>query len=151
VNYHPDDFLSLIEEAESQGGAHLNEPCTASGFRLNLPIDDERPQGPKKSTVVRTTGCRRRAQFLVPLLPEAYFDGKRLTDTEIVEYERDGTIKGSRPATDKDFDFNDESNKMARMGDGSPALAKVCAVDDAMGLWPRFNNAMITGESFQEF
>ena len=26
---------------------------------------------------------------------------------------------------------------------------KVCAVDDAMGLWPRFQDAMQTGESFE--
>jgi hypothetical protein len=29
-------------------------------------------------------------------------------------------------------------------------LAKVCAVDDAMGLWPRFQAAMTTGESFEQ-
>lgn len=150
MNYHPDDFLSLIEEAELQGGAHLNEPCMPTGFRMNLPIDDEKPQGPKRSTVVRTTGCRRRAQFLVPLLPDAYFDGKDLTDFEITEYERDGSPKGTRPGRIGDLDFDDESNKLARMADGTPSLAKVCAVDDAMGLWPRFQHAMLTGESFQE-
>lgn len=137
MNFHPDDFLSLIEEVESQGGAHLSgETCKPSQFRLNLPVDFENPKGPKANRTVFTTGCKRRAKFLVPLLPDAYFYDHPGLDDE------DGA-----PVV---MDFDDNEHPQALMDDGSPALAKVCAVDDAMGLWPRFQDAMHTGESFQE-
>jgi hypothetical protein len=62
----------------------------------------------------------------------------------------DPRVINRRPARDSDFDFNKDHPHQALMGDGSPMFAKVCAVDDAMGLWPRFQHAMVTGESFQE-
>lgn len=131
MNYHPDDFLFLIEEAERQGGVHLsNEVCKPHIIRMNLPIDEEDPTGPKVNKKVPTTGCNRRAKFLVPLLPEAYF--------------------GDDWRTHEWFDFDDEKNPLATMTDGeTPALVKVCAVDDSMGLWPRYQSAMQTGESFE--
>jgi hypothetical protein len=151
MNFHPDDFLSLIEEAERQGGAHLNEVCKPDTFRLDLPIDEDKPQGPKHSVKLATTGCRRRAKFLVPLLPDAYLDQVDVLDAtgKIGEGEDFGNRTWREP-TDEDFDFRNDHPHQAMLGDGSPMLAKVCAVDDAMGLWPRFKDAMITGESFQE-
>lgn len=134
MNYHPDDFLSLIEEVENQGGVHLSdETHKPETFRLNYPIDEDNPTGPKASRKFKTTGCHRRANFLVPLLDEEYFlDEDTLT----------GPL----------FDFNDGKHPVAVMSDGeTPALAKVCAVDDAMGLWPRFMGSMHTGESFEPY
>lgn len=150
LNYHPDDFLSLIEAVEAQGGAHLSELCKPDLFRLNLPIDDENPKGPKANRKLTTTGCRRRAKFLVPLLTNDYVDDIDLLDGAFHgEYDEDGSLE-RRPAEEEDFDFDKDHPKQKLMGDGTPMLAKVCAVDDAMGLWPRFQNAMQTGESFQE-
>ena len=101
-------------------------------FRLNLPIDEDDPTGPKRSRRLSTTGCHRRALFLVPLLPEAYF----MDEEEIT--------------TSPEFDFDDTKHPQAVMADGEThALAKVCAVDDSMGLWPRFQHSMHTGESFE--
>ena len=127
--------MGLIEEVESQGGVHLSsEVHTPDILRMNLPIDESNPQGPKRNRRVLTTGCHRHALFLVPLLPEAYF----LDEEEV--------------ATSPDFDFNDANHPMALMSDGeTPALTKVCAVDDSMGLWPRFQSAMLTGESFEPY
>lgn len=132
MNYHPDDFFSLIEETEAQGGVHISsETCVPSHFRLNLPIDEDNPQGPKKNTRISTTGCNRRAKLLVALLPDAYIAQRAELATA-------------------DFDFDDTKHARALMSDGeTPAMAKVCAVDDAMGLWPRFQDAMTTGESFE--
>jgi hypothetical protein len=134
VNYHPDDFLSLVEEVEHQGGVHLSDEHKPTTVRLNYPIDAQNPTGPKAARKFFTTGCHRRAQFLVPLLPEAYF----MDDEEI--------------QTSPDYDFDDSLHPTVVMSDGeTPALAKVCAVDDSMGLWPRFIGAMHTGESFEPF
>lgn len=131
VNYHPDDFLSLIEEVEVQGGVHLSgEVCKPTVLRMNLPVDEDDPQGPKVNKPVNTTGCGRRAKFMLPPLPEAYFSDEWYTHP--------------------DYDFDDEKNPVALMSDGeSPALVKACAVDDAMGLWPRYQSSMHTGESFE--
>lgn len=152
MNYHPDDFLSLIEEVEHQGGAHLsNEICKPDQFRLNLPIDDEKPTGAKASRKLTTTGCHRRAKFLVPLLPDEYVDEVDLLENAgAIGEGKDFERREWREPTDEDFDFDRDYEHQALMGDGTPHLAKVCAVDDAMGLWPRFNAVMQTGESFQE-
>lgn len=154
MNYHPDDFLALVEEVERQGGSHLNEACKPSHFRLNLPIDEDKPQGPRVNRRLSTTGCRRHAKFLVAMLPDAYFDLVDVFDTEIttdIKVSQEGEVrKVVRRASGEDFDFDDSENPNSAMADGSPALATCCAVDDAMGLWPRFNGAMHTGESFQE-
>lgn len=152
VNYHPDDWLSLIEEVEQQGGAHLSgEVCKPDQFRLNLPIDDANPSGPKASRKLQTTGCRRRSKFLVPLLPDEYVDEIDLTEGagaigEGEDFER----RTWREPTEDDFNFAGDFEHQALMGDDTPIPAKACAVDDAMGLWPRFNAVMTTGESFQE-
>ena len=150
MNFHPDDFLSLIEEVEGQGGAHLaSESCKPTSFRLNQPIDPDRPDGKMHSVVFKTTGCHRRAKFLVPRLPEAYFMDGNHVDAVITDVDRHG-VRIEYPANEADFDFDDSENPMALAKDGEPLMAKVCAVDDAMGLWPRFQDAMHTGESFQE-
>lgn len=118
MNYNPDDFLNLIEEAEAQGGVHLSEKCQPQSFRLMYPVDENRPEASqKRSKRFTTTGCNRQAKFLVPLLPDAYM-------------------------AEHGIDFDPVATE--------PALVKVCAVDDAMGLWPRFQDAMQSGESFQE-
>lgn len=148
MNYHPDDFLALLEEVEKQGGAHLNEVCKPTVFRLNLPIDWDNPRGPKRSEKIATTGCRRRTKFLVSMLPEAYFSQVNpVEDTKIASYDRQGN-RSTRPAQTTDFDFDDSENPMARMSDGTPALTKVCAVDDSIALWPRFKDTLHTGASF---
>lgn len=133
MNYHPDDFLYLIEEVETQGGVHLTgEVCKPSLLRMNLPVDEENPTGPKVNKSVGTTGCNRHAKFMIPLLPDSYI------------------ALNEELASDPAMDFNDDDNPLALMTDGeTPALVKCCAVDDAMGLWPRFEEAMQTGESFE--
>lgn len=83
-----------------------------------------------------STGCNRQAKFLVSMLPEAYFADK--------------TPPVDDDGFEVEFDFDDDANPMVTTATGDPALTKVCAVDDAMGLWPRFAHAMYTGESFQE-
>jgi hypothetical protein len=149
MNYHPDDFQSLTEEVEQQGGAHLNEICRPHVIRMNVPVNPEKPDGPKRSEKVETSGCRRRAKFLVPFLPDEYFEEIDLLDGASHGHYDDEGERHTRPAVAEDFDF--ESGTSALMEDGMPMLATICAVDDAMGLWPRFNASMHTGESFQTF
>lgn len=151
MNYHPDDFLNLVEEVEQQGGAHLNEVCKPEQFRLNLPLDDSAPTGQKKSVKLQTTGCSRRAKMLVPLLPDEYVDEVDLLDgAGLIGEGKDFANREWREPTEDDFEFAKDFEHQALMGDGKPMFAKVCAVDDAMGLWPRFADVMKTGESFQE-
>lgn len=135
VNFHPDDFLSLIEEVEDQGGVHLaTDTCKPDTFRLNYPIDEDEPSGAKRNRKFQTVGCHRKALFLVPLSDERNF----LSEEEI--------------ATNPGLDFDDSKHPVLMMSDEqTPALAKVCAVDDSMGLWPRFQSAMLTGESFEPY
>ena len=90
MNYHPDDFLALIDEVRAQGGADPPDPCT--GHEIAYKIGTvTRP--------VKTTECGHQSVFAV-------------------SYESpDRVLPG-------------------------PAFARCCAVDDAMGAWPRFRDKM---------
>lgn len=144
MNYNPDDFLALIQECEAQGGSHLSEQCTPDSFRLSVPIDADNIQGPRANKKFFTTGCKRHSKFIVPDLPEAYLDEVDILDSAVAEIEEGGVI-AHREVEPGDFDFDDGKNPTKN------SLPTVCAVDDAMGLWPRFAALMQSGESFQEF
>lgn len=150
MNYHPEDFQALIAEVEQQGGAHTNKVCRPEIIRMNVPIDPANPKGKKRSEKFETTGCHRKAKFLIPFLPDEYLGEIDLLDGAKHGYFDDEGERQTRDATEEDFDFNPDHPHQALMGDGSPMLVMACAVDDAMGLWPRFQGAMHTGESFQD-
>lgn len=155
MNYHPDDFLSLVSEVEEQGGTHTHEQCMPRGLRFdNQPpnITNFDDTDPRVTKIVGSAGCKRAAKFVVPLLPD-----------EIVEVVLAETFDGGmtiadptgvpdefihRQAEEEDFDFNDDDHPEALSLSGKPIPATVCAIDDAMGLWPRFEAAMHTGDSF---
>jgi hypothetical protein len=123
VNYHPDDFLALVQEAENQGGAFLsNDICKPHKFRLDMPASERNPKGPKVSTELGTTGCHRRAKFVVPPLPDAYFEQVNLLDGAQHGTPTDDGRLVRRDAEDADFDFDD--SKYPVVGD---VLVTVCS------------------------
>lgn len=159
MNYHPDDFLALIHEVQEQGGTHTREQCVAPRHKFaNQPPDifhfDEKT--PRVTRIVMATGCKHVSKFIVPLLPDEIvarvLPDTVETSTVAIPTGIVGTL--ARPEVDRrdldydDFDFDDDAHPEALSLTGQPLPASVCAVDDAMGLWPRFNAAMHTDESF---
>lgn len=57
VQYHPDDFLRLLESVEDGGGAVLTGLCTPQRYKLKV-------EGKVRDYF--TTGCRRESRFLIP-------------------------------------------------------------------------------------
>lgn len=62
MQYHPDDFLRLMEAVEDAGGAMLAGRCMPKRFRLRVP----RPGGGKRWKDFGTAGCGQEALFEVP-------------------------------------------------------------------------------------
>lgn len=119
MQYHPDDFMRLMEEAERQGSAHLNDYCEPKKFRQPQPT----PKG-MRETDLFTHGCNQQTKFMVPYDPARHViipayngpddpDGDNITHTVSVK----------------------ENNAVMNRGGG---FATVCASGDAMGRWPRF-------------
>lgn len=117
MNYSPDEFLQLMEAVEAQGGAHSSEPCKPRNYKLRMPK-------PGNATVrvwknFTTTGCGAEARFVVPYDP-----------TQPVSIKHKGQTSTDEPT----------ESELAAMVDRGAGMAAVCAVDDSLGLWPRFAN-----------
>lgn len=119
MNYSPDNFLRLMEEVESQGGAHSSDACMPQPFRIKLPEEGNPSKRVWKTRY--TSGCRAEARFLVPYDP-----------TTPVTVEHKGVETHDEPS----------ETELAGMNERDAGMAVVCAVDDAMGLWPRFANVI---------
>lgn len=117
MNIDPDTFLSLIEAVENQGGAHLSERHVPRSFKIRLPAPGSMDMRVKE---LFRTGCNREALFLVPYDPAE--------EVTIRSYDKDAP-HGSGPS-------------VTVPADSGEGMAKVCAVDDNVAMWPRFKGAI---------
>lgn len=121
MNYHPDDFLALVTQVEHEGGYVQPDPCNGQVLRYT------KPEGGQ--IVETTTHCGLHARVAIPYDPTEPVDIR--SETEITNVEtgvktiRRDWIKhdGETPAQQANF-------------------VAVCAVDDAVGLWPRYDGLM---------
>jgi len=119
MNYHPDDYVALCNAIEAEGGNLPPEPCSGHVFRLKQPD----PSGKMVWKCFSTVHCDESALADVPYDPKLHV---RLMDDEdsdvcIVEHVGEKLDKG---------------------------MVRVCAVDDAIGLWPRFQG-VVSSRSYQ--
>lgn len=133
MQYHPDDFLQLLDEVERQGGGLLQNKC--KGRKIAYP----RSAGNNMDIAV-TTGCGKQARFAVHYLDRD--SALEMGDFDFPARDYLGHVKDD--AGEVDFDFSG-----VKVDESEPQFAAVCAEDDAMGLWPRFADTMITGESYE--
>lgn len=119
MNYHPDDFVALSIAVEEEGGRCLAEPCSGDKFRLKQPA----PGGKKTWKTFSTTHCDTSAKFDLPYDPSLHI---RIRDDE-----------------DPDVLIVEHSGEKA-----PPGMVRVCAVDDAVGLMPRFKG-VVSSRSYQ--
>jgi hypothetical protein len=118
MNYHPDDFVALSLAVEEEGGRCLAEPCVGEEFRLKQPA-----VGRKVWKRFRTANCGTSAKMSLPYDPSLYI---RLMDDE-----DDGVTLVEHPG-----------EKLSKRE------VIVCAVDDAVGLMPRFAG-VVSDRSYQ--
>lgn len=118
MNYGPDEFLDLIEAVESDGGVQLPRRHEPSILHYKMPTID----GPKWQDAF-TTGCKREALFELPYDP-----------AEPV------MIPAGPKAEMHDVDRPVPEEAKAQLARGA-GLVVVCAVDDNVGMWPRFKKA----------
>jgi hypothetical protein len=124
VQYHPEDFQALSTAVAAEGGHLLLPPCEGVSVRLKQPYGDHH-----KWVRYQTTHCNMSARMAIPYDPRK--------PVNIVEadpaYEDAITVvkhPGEKPADGHNF-------------------ATVCAVDDAVGLWPRYAG-VVSKRSYQK-
>jgi hypothetical protein len=117
VKYHPDDFLALSSAVLDDGGQMLEDSCEGTEFRLRF---ESGPMGRPIWKRYKTAHCNQVARFDVPYDP---------TEAVVIEDEETGAMV-----------VNDAPAKPESVP--PPKHARVCAVDDAMGRWPRFKDVV---------
>lgn len=119
--YAPDDFVNLSNAVEHEGGKLLLDPCVGRPIRYKLPRSD----GKLHRKTIFTTRCDLVSRMMIP------YDAS----TKIrIHDDDDQTLM----IVDHDGEKNPKNE-----------MATVCAVDDCLGLWPRFQG-VISNESYQQ-
>jgi len=127
MDYTTSDFLALIDEIERQGGELLEGRCQGRTIRQQAKPGIESYQA-------MTTGCRKQSRFEIKYLDDTELQGV-FTDREKFKLMERPRRRIERPGG---FHYEPE-----------PQFVTVCAIDDAVGLWPRFQN-VVTDEESQE-
>jgi hypothetical protein len=132
-HYTHRDFVSLISEVERQGGVYPVIECHAHE------IDELVCAAAKKPPM--STGCEEPAIFEVPYDQTAEVD---VREPILVPDDAHGAPKGrSKQRRDEEgkLEFKIVTREGAPDGD-TFATVTVCANDDLMRLWPRFQDKM---------
>lgn len=149
MRYANEDFISLLSEVDAQGGDHLDETCTWDE------IEFKRPDG--TTDIARSSGCEKEMLLDIPYDPSATV----LVPEPVLEEDPD------RPGyTDKDgnhrptmrtkmVDHPDDPDRKiplieyvereGEVADGGTAMAlpvRVCALEDNVGMFPRFSHVI---------
>ena len=111
---YDNDFISLLEEVERQGGELLPETCLPGEYVITI---SKKGGGVKKRKVL-TTGCGNEHRLEIPYDP-------------------------STPVAVPQTPTAEDPEPKAKRHAGDHGLGKVivCATDDAVDRWPRFAKA----------
>lgn len=120
----------MTQAVEQDGGYVQPDACEGITFKLSMPTHEP---GKRRKKRYRTTACGLHARVAIkydPTTPIDFETDTKLRDEENREYMRHDRIEHP----------------------GEPerglAVVPVCAVDDAVGLWPRFQDLM-SNDSYQ--
>jgi hypothetical protein len=131
MNYSGMEFSRLVEEVEGQGGTHLD--LLHERRKLVIPKQAD-VDGARASTDLKTCGCDDATLFSLPY-ERLTFGGEPDTDQQINigKTERcyeDGVLKRKSIPAHMAVPVDEEDESLV-----------VCAIDDAVGAWPRFAGA----------
>jgi hypothetical protein len=138
LNFHPDDFLALSLAVEEEGGDLLADPCLGNIVKLKQPD----AAGTMVWRRFHTTHCNQSA-----LMNVTYDPTERIL---IVDDEESDVLVVDHPGELPQYE---EPEAPTYKGSIAPKVAKrhvatVCAVDDAVGLWPRYAG-VVSKRSYQ--
>lgn len=133
MQYHPDDFLALADAVEGEGGFVQPDPCVGELVRLKIGGAWKRFQ---------TAHCDMQARLAIP------YDPTEPVNLEVYEVVKD---KDGLLVEMADGEYKRRKAKVLHEGepDKGAAFAAVCAVDDAVGLWPRYAG-IVSDASYEE-
>lgn len=122
INYKPKDFIALSNEVEQQGGKLLLGPCTGKPISYKVPVAGKRV---RKNYF--TTHCGTSARMEIPYDSSTHV---------LLEEDNEGV--------------GEQVIIVDHPGEKHPKdeVATVCAVDDCVGLWPRFAE-VVSEDSYQ--
>ena len=129
MNYGPHEFSRLVDEIEAQGGTHLD--LLHERRRLTIPIQAKGNKKARASKDLVTTGCDDAALFSIPY-KKGVFAGDPESDQQIHIGETERSYVGGE-LKEKPIPAH-----MAMEVDEEEDSIVVCAIDDGVGLWPRF-------------
>lgn len=112
MHFHPQDFTALSNQVEKELGRLLARVCEGVSVRYKLPD----AKGRRSWKTVQTCHCNNAALMEIPYNPALRV---RIYDGETLVVDHSGE---KQPKTQ--------------------ARALVCAVDDCVGLWPRYQHLM---------
>ena len=139
MNYHEDEFIALVDVIEREGGQLLPDKCKSHKIRYQ-----KSPKTPTDYVDVDSSGCGNLSRFVV-----TYDPGEQVSLPDMSEL--DCTIKNSnegirrveivqaRPPIKSAEVAVDDLQAQRKRGAG---LLAVCAVDDSIGAWPRYRDAI---------
>lgn len=125
MNYEQQDFLDLISEVERQGGELLERRCQGRTIR-------QQSGSGIQAYTANTTGCRKQSMFDVMYLEDH--------QVKMGDPGRFKPIPRPRKHIERTGGFSTTTE---------PQFATVCAIDDSMGLWPRFQH-VVSDASFED-
>lgn len=112
MDHYSDNFITLLEEVERQGGELLSDECLPGEYTIT--VNKARGMGVKKVTL-QTQGCEKAMQLQLVYDPSATV-----------------TIPGVAKADDP------EPDDITMLGDHGEGNLIVCAECDGVQFWPRF-------------
>jgi hypothetical protein len=115
MDSYSDTFINLLEEVERQGGELLPETCLPSEYIITV----NKPHGGVKKRKVLTTGCGKEMRLEIPYDPSA-----KVTVPGVA------TRQSPNP------------EPVAHDGDHGQGTVIVCAEDDGVHFWPRFEKSV---------
>lgn len=130
MNYHPDDFLALTAHIEGEGGFVQADACEGTTFRIKLPAAGGQDKMIWKR--LTTTHCGMHARVGIA------YDPTQPVKMELPVYDKRGKPTGDTITIDHPGEEPAQATN----------FVLACAVDDAIGLWPRYA-ALVSDQSYQ--
>src|SRR5690606_9535032 len=139
MNYHEDEFIALVDVIEREGGQLLPDKCKSHKIRYQ-----KSPKTPTEYVDVDSTGCGNLSRFVVNYDPGEQVDlpdmsGLDCTVKNSNEGIRRVEIVQARPKVESSEGAVVDLQAQGKRG---ASLLAVCAVDDSIGAWPRYRDAI---------
>lgn len=149
MKYAHEDFIRLMGEVEEQGGEHVDETCMWDEITFKMPDGTE--------TSAKSSGCEKDVLFDVPydpsatvLVPEPVLEvdeSRSGWDDDQGDHHPTHKTKLVEDPNDPDrriplIEYVEREGELAEGGVFTLLPVRVCALEDNIGMWPRFQHVI---------